>query len=310
MENLNLLFVLPFLFAIPTVALLFPVWAMRRRNRYAPLVENRLRLPAESTHQMLIDLFTDVLGYYMMMFASIAGLLFIVMQFDYHIIAVVITVVGGVFSLSYQAYRLYVDFQKAMNFRVGADGEAYTGQELNLLARSGAFVFHDIPYKYGNIDHVVVGFDAIFAVETKAVRKPVDTDGKREGRVVYDGRQLVFPHHRTDAPLKQARCHADYLRLLIKRAGCNIPVVAVVAIPGWYVESNGTSNPEVLVMNPKRGRFLCKKLGERRKCDQFDAAVSKIESIARMDSPLSSITDPDAADHYNLWTNEPKVNNS
>ena len=295
------------LFVIPLGAVVFPVLAMRRRNRYSPLVENRLRLPGESAKQKLIDLYTNVLGYYSAMFAVIAAVLYFTFVVNVGLTLFIIAAVIGSGCFCYLARKLYVDFQKAFNYRIGADGEAYTGQELNLLAREGAFVFHDIPYKYGNIDHVVVGYDNIFVVETKAVREPVGSNGKKEGRVEYDGTHLRFPHFTTDAPLRQARCHADCLTRILNEDGrCSIPVIPVVALPGWFIESTNRTVSAVRIINPKRGNSLRKQIGQRRSCDQFKSAVRKIEKLARVDSPLASMTDPDAAEHYNLWTTEPR----
>lgn len=295
------------LFVIPVCVAVFPVWAMRRRNRFSPLVENRLRLPGESAKQKLIDLYTNVLGHYSAMFAVIAAVLYITFVFNVSLTLFMIAAAIGASCLCYLARKLYVDIQKAFNYRTGADGEAYTGQELNLLARDGAFVFHDIPYKYGNIDHIVIGYDNIFVVETKAVRKPAGSNGKKQSQVEYDGARLRFPHFTTDAPLRQAQCHADWLaRTLNEDGNCRIPVVPVVALPGWYIDRTNCTASTVRVINPKRGNSLRKQIGQRRNCDQFKSAVRKIEQLARVDSPLASITDPDAAEHYNLWTNEPR----
>ncbi len=289
----------------------YPIWKIRHSRRYSPFVENRLRLPGESVRSALSDLLANIAAHYVILTVAILFVHFSLFFFDYSGTGAILTAVAGFIIFCFLACRINRVFRAAINHRVGVQGEEYTGQELNLLARTGAFVFHDIPYHYGNIDHVVVGYDKIFVVETKAVRKPAGSDGKKEGQVEYDGKQLKFPHYTTDAPLKQAQCHADCLaRILRKDRKCSIPVIPVVALPGWFVKSNSDSASGVLVMNPRRGRFLHKLIGERRKCDQFDSAVIKIEKLARLDSPLPSITDPDAAEHYNLWTNEPKVKGS
>lgn len=310
MDSFYKVLVVPLLFLIPTVALAFPIWAFRRKKRYSPLVENRLRLPAESTRRKMFDLGMDVLGQYLAMLVLIVVLVFCFFVYRNHVLAFTMVGIVCVGCLGYLAYRMYFDFRKVMNYRLGVDGEEYTGQELNLLAWHGAFVFHDIPYKYGNIDHVVVGFDAIFAVETKAVRKPGNAVGEKEGRVVFDGNKLIFPHFTTKAPLKQAQCHADYLRnVLLDECGSNIPVIPVVAIPGWFIDSDRAIGVKIVVMNPKRGSYLRKRIGQRRTCEQFNSAVAKVQRLARNEAPLSSITDPDAGEHYNLWTTQPKVKN-
>ena len=285
----------------------YPVWRVRRRGRYSPFSENRLRLPGESLRSTMWDLQGKFALWYFLLYV-------VLMAFFLLPTVLIRTPFGGVFLLSIGlvllsliAVRIIRIVQSLFDYKLGAEGEEYTGQELNLLARYGAFVFHDIPYKYGNIDHVVVGYDNIFVVETKSVRKPAGQSGKKESRVEYDGRKLRFPHFTTDAPLRQAQCHADCLARILNEDGrCSIPVVPVVALPGWYIDRTNCTVSAVRVINPKRGNSLRKQIGQRRSCDQFNSAVRKIEQLARVNSPLASITDPDAAEHYNLWTNEPR----
>lgn len=146
---------------------------------------------------------------------------------------------------------------------LGREGEEYVGQELTLLMCRGAHVFHDIPYKFGNIDHIVVGNDKVFAIETKAVRKLQSQSNKtgRDSTVVFDGHQLIFPHMKTDDPIKQAQRHAKHIREVLKNnCGLSMEVVPVVALPGWFVRIE-SAGKEVLVINPKRGKALDKWLG-------------------------------------------------
>ena len=143
-------------------------------------------------------------------------------------------------------------FKEAKIKDLGCDGERYTGQELNYLMRSGAWVYHDLPYQYGNIDHMVVSTGGVFVVETKAVSKPqVGKGKKREAKVECKNGVLHFPHISTSLPLKQAGIHAKYVeKYLQKRAGLRVPVKAVVALPGWFIEGQGG---DVEIINPKRG---------------------------------------------------------
>lgn len=53
-------------------------------------------------------------------------------------------------------------------------------RELNKLPMDRFIVAHDIKFKYGNIDHLVIRDDgAIFLIETKSHRGTVTYDGKR-----------------------------------------------------------------------------------------------------------------------------------
>ena len=63
------------------------------------------------------------------------------------------------------------------------------GQEPNSLTEAGYRVYHDLPAEGFNIDHVAVGRNGVFAMETKGRSKPA----KGNVTVVYDGRTLRFP---------------------------------------------------------------------------------------------------------------------
>jgi hypothetical protein len=51
--------------------------------------------------------------------------------------------------------------------QVGGDAEAWTAEELEALDRRVWRVFHDVPVRYGNVDHVAVGPGRVYAIETK-----------------------------------------------------------------------------------------------------------------------------------------------
>jgi hypothetical protein len=50
----------------------------------------------------------------------------------------------------------------------GNDGERHVGKILEGLASDGWRVLHDIPFSYGNIDHVLIGPAGLIALETKS----------------------------------------------------------------------------------------------------------------------------------------------
>jgi hypothetical protein len=56
------------------------------------------------------------------------------------------------------------------NWRRGADGERRTAKAIRPLAKRGWTVVHDLPGRYGNRDHVVVGPPGVFLLDTKNVR--------------------------------------------------------------------------------------------------------------------------------------------
>jgi hypothetical protein len=137
------------------------------------------------------------------------------------------------------------------NLKAGYDAELAVGQELDQLMRQGAVVFHDMPADGFNIDHVVIAREGIFAVETKGFTKPKQGGGKADATVVFDGKVLKFPTWFTREPLDQAVRQAAWLsKWLASATGCPISVLAVVALPGWFVELKG--RVEVRVFNGKQ----------------------------------------------------------
>jgi len=114
------------------------------------------------------------------------------------------------------------------------------------MMRKGAAVFHDVPAEGFNIDHVVVGRVGLFAIETKGFTKSVKLKGRKRYTVVFDGQLLRFPEWSTDEPLQQAQRQAKWLeRWLAGAVGEAVPVLPVLALPGWFVERHGQGSVRV-----------------------------------------------------------------
>lgn len=143
----------------------------------------------------------------------------------------------------------------ARKYRQGLAAELATAQCLNQVMAEGGLVFHDFPCDGFNIDHIVIGQSAVFAVETKSRLKP-GKGGKDSARVSYDGTKLAFPSHVETKPLEQARRQAEWLaKFLAGGVGETVRVVPYLALPGWFVE-NKVPRPGVLVGNPRNPMFM------------------------------------------------------
>lgn len=287
------------------------IWKARRKERYSPFKEDSLRLPGHSLRLRYSDKADDLLVLYMANVFTAIGLALGALYFNglVRVAFIASTLVVMIFIIT-RTWRLLETLQR---MRLGKEGEEYVGQELNLLMCRGAHVFHDIPYDYGNMDHLVVGFDKVFVVETKAISKPKikGKENSRESKVVFDGEKLIFPHMSTADPIVQAKMHADYMRdVLKKKCGFEFKVVPVVAIPGWFVESKKGAT-DILVINPKRGKALDCWLGSKEcKVARNEVAI-QLEEVARSAGMRSKLTDPDASAKYDFWFNpkyvEPKL---
>ncbi len=86
------------------------------------------------------------------------------------------------------------------------------------------------------VDHVVVGPQGLFAVETKG--RPKGARGSGDGhRVVLRDEVLEFPGWREREPLAQARRNAKWLGDWLSSAiGEPVEAQPVLALPGWFIE--------------------------------------------------------------------------
>ncbi len=79
--------------------------------------------------------------------------------------------------------------------------------------RTGALVYHDIPYQNGSVGHIIVSKAGIFTVATEAVAMPLkgsNDGGVNDTKVVVKDDTLVFPHCTISEPIEigKAQCQA------------------------------------------------------------------------------------------------------
>jgi Nuclease-related domain len=147
-------------------------------------------------------------------------------------------------------------------YRLGFHGERVVAEELNQLMFDGFHVFHDVPFDKYNMDHVLVGPNGVFVVETKTKRKRT-ADGKTNYEVVFDGTQLNFPTGWDTKALDQARLNKKSLSKWLSSATA-IPITAeaILTIPGWFVERSVPAS-DVYVTNPKQIRSFVLNFDEK-----------------------------------------------
>lgn len=134
----------------------------------------------------------------------------------------------------------------------GLAAERITGMQLNRLVAQGCIVLHDIPADGFNIDHVVIGPCAVYAVETKSFRRPKHERAGMAHRVTYDGKRLFFADFNSPSPIEQAARQAQWLRRELHNVlGQDYPVVAAVALPGWFIDrTDEGKRSETVVFTP------------------------------------------------------------
>lgn len=138
---------------------------------------------------------------------------------------------------------------KLRQLRLGRDGERAVAEVLERMRESGFRVFHDIVGPSFNVDHVLVGPQGLFVIETKTIRKPANG----APTIQYDGEQMTVAGFTPDRdPVRQATAIASWVRDLVKESsGRQVPVRPVVLYPGWFVEKPPSLRPTVWVLNPQ-----------------------------------------------------------
>jgi hypothetical protein len=137
------------------------------------------------------------------------------------------------------------------DYRLGFDGERYVGEELSRLIVHGFEIYHDVPFDCFNMDHVLVGKQGVFVVETKTRSKPVNKAGDKEFRVLFNGSALRWPWGEEQKDVEQARNNAATLSIwLTKAVGQSVKVSSILTLPGWWIERSVPSN-DLHVLNPK-----------------------------------------------------------
>ena len=285
-------------------AIILVLWLFeqeRKKNRYSPYTEKMLRSPGYSLNSKLQDKADDLL--LPMLIICFFPFLMVYVTKDVNLETRLVTSLIFIVPCIWSVINIFKSFKEMRNLRLGLEGEVYTGQELNYLMRQGAWVYHDIPYKYGNIDHIVISKAGIFTVETKAVSKPINEKGGKDAVVKVKNEALVFPHFTTSEPIDQAKLHAKELKkYLKKKTGNDYPVFSIVALPGWYVQKLDKHKNGFLVVNPARGKGIERYMKATRIAENdLNRAVSEIEEFARTVVAKSDITDPDANNKYSFF---------
>jgi hypothetical protein len=230
-------------------------WLQRRERRRAPFCQDFLREPGHSLRVAFDDISVDFHLYlcalaYSPLILFLFGWLYRDAKILTGRVELATYIVFCLVLLSVLSRKIVRTMEQRKRCQLGLEGEIATAQELMPVIRKGYWVFHDIPMDGpANIDHVVVGPSGVYALETKARRKPTNRKEKDSAKVVFDG-QLRFPGWDESKPLEQARGQAEWLTKWIwKAAGEDVKAKPILVLPGWFIERTKPST--VFIINPK-----------------------------------------------------------
>jgi hypothetical protein len=233
--------------------IILTIWRKRQMKKgKPPFTDNFLRSPGESLFSQIQDLSERILMSILelILIPVLIAVLFITAMSGSNKILIVIAIAVYVGFLIYYITKILKLIKERRLLRLGYDGEVAAGQELNQLMLDGYNVYHDFPADKFNIDHIIVGSDAVYAVETKARSKPMHRSHRDNYKVISDGKTLQFHDYSSSESINQAERQAKWLQKWLSSAvGEHVTVKPILLFPGWNVER---SKPDgVPVFNPK-----------------------------------------------------------
>ena len=160
-------------------------------------------------------------------------------------------------------FLLIRDFQHIRRIKLGLACSIAIGQELERMARPEThpyFVLHDVPSDTDIIDHVAITPHGIFVIETRARTRPLTADGREANLVTVEPKRLRFPGWSERTPLVKTLRASRWLGTWLEQhCGRPVPVMGVLALPGWEIAC--TETPEGLIV--VSGESLSQRLGEQ-----------------------------------------------
>lgn len=218
----------------------------------SPIKANPLRNPGESLNHRLQNIFLDgIVPYFIaaLCFVLIAAWEWIRWYTQTSPNPVLFTVMA-IPCIATLLWKIYKGRKEVKRIKLGLAGELAVGQFLERLRAQGSHIFHDIPGKGFNLDHVVIHSSGIYVIETKTLSKP----DRGESKLVYDGNHILKNSTALDRnPITQVRANSRWLRELLENStGKSFPIQPVILFPGWYIQlAENAQNSEVWVLNPK-----------------------------------------------------------
>ena len=226
----------------------------KNRKKRLPFTQKILRPPGESLRIRLVELDEKLNDRLIQLFLSaysplmMAGLVALQGVHTTAGVWVAIAIIAAIASI-WSAYRLWKVINLRRRIRLGFEGERHVGEALNQLMLVGYRVFHDFlitdkPRSIRNIDHIAIGPNGVFAVETKTPRK---VKGESGATVTVLDNALQYPWGVDRRDLEQAQEEAKWLsEWLSKMSPQPVSVGSILVLPGWFIDRRARSPVTVL----------------------------------------------------------------
>ena len=166
----------------------------------------------------------------------------------------------------------------------GEQGELIVAQAIERdLLPNGYSVLHDVQLKNGkrrfNVDHLLIGPNGVFAIETKNYSKPK----RGEVKVTYDGKHVRWNgvSHKDDEARQAIAVAMAVKELIFKETGLKVFVKPVLCAVGWFTSSNDLYGHPVLVLMEKQLGTLIPKVYPKVPLSEQDRnfIIAKLSSL-------------------------------
>ncbi|WP_434927110.1 nuclease-related domain-containing protein [Shewanella sp. HL-SH2] len=185
-----------------TLGVMYVLLKHRHATVKLPVDRDQLiRIPAFGLQQEIQDLQINLIA------SMLMGVLVVCLPFAINSIQAHITVgkfpwlfaLTSIIGLTYCGYKTWKNFSKLTKLRLGHTAEIATANELIGLQALGYQIFHDIQADGFNIDHLAIGKNGVFAIETKGRHKrhkdhtQPNQNGSKGYELFYKDGRLHFP---------------------------------------------------------------------------------------------------------------------
>lgn len=241
-------------FLVVLAGAVFGLIHWKNRKKRLPFTQKILRPPGESLRIRLVELDEKLNDRLIQLFLAayspliMAGLVALQGVRTTAGVWIAIAIIAAVASV-WSAYRLWKVINLRRRIRLGFEGERHVGEALNQLMLVGYRVFHDFlitdkPRSIRNIDHIVIGPNGVFAVETKTPRKLKSENG---ATVTVLENALQYPWGIDQRDLEQVQEEARWLTgWLSKMSPEPVNVGTILVLPGWFIDRRARSAVTVL----------------------------------------------------------------
>lgn len=274
------------------------MFAAEKAKSRTPFTEKLLRPAGESLRMKIDEIRDQIMNVGMLMCGMIIVPGLMAMQATMQSLSgkliAWLSVPAVFWAIAVLQWRKMAKLRNALrNYELGYDGERYVASELDQIRARGFRIYHDFVFdmKPGgddttfNIDHIAIGPPGIFAIETKARRKPrTGNESEQDNHVVfYDGEAIKFPSgYRDQDSIQQAlRASEDLSDFLTGSSDQIVPVMPVVVLPGWKVERKVNGTVKVLCGAELASGIAELKPHKTLSAERLRVAADKIEAHCR-----------------------------